>query len=77
MARRSPTPSTLSQVLLTTIKERELTCYALAKMSGASATTIQRFVNGERGLSLSTAEKLAQALGLELVPRDQTGSQSK
>jgi plasmid maintenance system antidote protein VapI len=61
----------LSEVLLRTIRERELTCYRLGQMTGVSAVVWQRFVNGERGLSLKTAEKLAEALGLELVPKDQ------
>jgi hypothetical protein len=77
MARKRPASSTLSQVILNTINERGLTSYALGKASGVSAVVLQRFVNGERGLSLKTAEKLAEALGLELRPRDRVGSEAK
>jgi hypothetical protein len=71
MARKKPVPSTLSAVLLRTIKERGLTSYELGKRTGVSWTVYHRFMAGERSLSLPTAEKLAEALGLELVPRDQ------
>jgi hypothetical protein len=46
------------------ICERNLTAYALGKIAGVSAVTIQRFLTGERGLALTTADKLARALGL-------------
>lgn len=46
------------------ICDRNLTAYALGKMTGVSAVTIQRFLTGERGLALATADKLARALGL-------------
>ncbi len=47
---------------------QELTGYRLAKMSGVSETVICRFLKGERTLTLPTASKLVQALGLELKP---------
>lgn len=40
--------------------------YALAKRSGMQYSTIQRFIRGERDLTLSVAEPLAKALGFEL-----------
>jgi transcriptional regulator with XRE-family HTH domain len=52
------------------ICERNLTAYALGKMTGVSPVTIQRFLAGERGLTLATAEKLARALGLEVCRCD-------
>ena len=44
-------PETLSETLLRIIRDRGLTCYALAKQSGVSSPIIQRFVNGEHGLT--------------------------
>jgi hypothetical protein len=44
----------------------ELTAYAASKLSGVSTTVIQRFLNGERTLTLRTAEKLCGALDLTL-----------
>jgi plasmid maintenance system antidote protein VapI len=62
-------PSILQQPIKDRIKALKLTSYATAKMSGVAATVIQRFVNGERDLTLGTAEKLCRALDLILVTR--------
>lgn len=40
--------------------------YAIAKGSGVSQSIINRFVSGERGISLETAAKLAAYLKLDL-----------
>ena len=50
-----------SDTLKEIIRARGLTAYALAKMSGASVDPIQRFLNGERGLSVATFDKLTEA----------------
>ena len=42
--------------------------YAIAQASGVAAPVLQRFVNGERGITLETAGKLAAYLGLALLP---------
>ena len=42
--------------------------YAVAQASGIAAPVLQRFVNGERGITLETASKLADYLGLSLLP---------
>lgn len=47
------------------------TAYRLAKVSGVDVAIIQRFMSGERGLTLVTAEKLCRALGLHLKRVDQ------
>jgi hypothetical protein len=60
----------LSDVLRETICDEHLTAYALGKMSGVSAVVIQRFLTGERGLTLATAEKLAETLDLQLCRRN-------
>jgi hypothetical protein len=46
--------------------------YAVAQASGVAAPVLQRFVNGERGITLETAAKLADYLGLSLLPSRQT-----
>ena len=43
--------------------------YRLAKDSGVSQPVVSRFVNGKRGITLATASKLAEVLGLELVAK--------
>lgn len=42
--------------------------YSIAQASGVAAPVLQRFVNGERGITLETAGKLAAYLGLGLLP---------
>ena len=42
--------------------------YSIAQGSGVAAPVVQRFVNGERGITLETAGKLAAYLGLALLP---------
>lgn len=42
--------------------------YAIAQASGVAAPVLQRFVNGQRGITLETAGKLAAYLGLALLP---------
>ncbi|HEX5102312.1 MAG TPA: helix-turn-helix domain-containing protein [Pirellulaceae bacterium] len=42
--------------------------YAVAQASGVAAPVLQRFINGERGITLETAGKLAAYLGLSLMP---------
>jgi plasmid maintenance system antidote protein VapI len=42
--------------------------YALNKASGVAPIVIDRFLNGERGLTFETAGKLAAVLGLHLAP---------
>ena len=42
--------------------------YAIAQATGVASPVLQRFVNGERGITLETAGKLAAYLGLALLP---------
>ncbi len=69
-ARKSP----ISKALRETIRERELTAYAMAKQASVSVDAVQRFLNSERGLTLATADKLADALELTLCPDDTTSA---
>jgi type II secretory pathway component PulM len=70
VARKKPAPPTLSEVIKSTIAEHGLTSYQVAKLAGVNEAQVQRFVKGERGLSLITAEKICTALGLALGPID-------
>jgi hypothetical protein len=60
----------VSQTLRDAISERRLTAYAAAKQAGVSVDAIQRFMNEQRGLTLSTVDKLADSLGLTLCPSE-------
>jgi plasmid maintenance system antidote protein VapI len=64
----------VSEALRDEIIERGLTAYAAAKQSGVSVDAIQRFLNAQRGLTLSTVDKLADSLGLTLCPSDPPSS---
>jgi transcriptional regulator with XRE-family HTH domain len=57
----------ISDELRRVIKARGLTAYATAKLSGVSIDPIQHFLNNDRGLTLATVDRLAEALGLRLV----------
>ena len=58
----------ISRVLRNTIRERGLTAYAAAKQAGVSVDAVQRFLNQERGLTLTTVDKLTSAMELTLCP---------
>ena len=59
----------LEQQIKEAIEASGLTCYEIAKRSGVPQPVLSRFVNGKRGINLSTASKLTDAFGLELRPR--------
>jgi hypothetical protein len=58
--------ATLSDQLRGIIKTRGLTPYAVAQSARVAPSVVSRFINGERGLSTETWDKVADALGLEL-----------
>ncbi len=60
----------VSQALREAISEQGLTAYAAAKRAGVSVDAIQRFLNEQRGLTLSTVDKLADSLGLTLCSNE-------
>jgi len=59
---------TIDTTLLAAIKKSGLTHYSLGQLAGVAPAQIDRFISGERGISLATAAKLCAALGLELHP---------
>ncbi|MCI0360408.1 MAG: helix-turn-helix domain-containing protein [Planctomycetaceae bacterium] len=58
----------LTQQLKAAIEATGDSLYSIAQGSGVAAPVLQRFVNGERGITLDTAGKLAAYLGLSLLP---------
>jgi transcriptional regulator with XRE-family HTH domain len=65
MNKRANIETQLRQAILSA----KLSRYAISKLSGVSQAVLSRFVTGGRTLTLETAAKLADALGLELSPR--------
>lgn len=56
----------MSDSLKQAAKESGLTDYRISKMTGVHASVIGRFLKGERSITLETAGKIAEAVGLEL-----------
>lgn len=59
----------IDETLREAIRRSGLTHYAIGKAAGVAPAQLDRFVAGERDLTLATAAKVADALGLALVPR--------
>jgi plasmid maintenance system antidote protein VapI len=59
----------LERQIRAAIEKSGLSVYRLAKDSGVSQPVLSRFVNRQRGITLATASKLVETLGLELVSR--------
>ena len=62
-------PPTFSDQLRRIIAECGLSRYEIARRSGVDKAALSRFAHGERGLTTETLDRLAEALGLELVAK--------
>jgi transcriptional regulator with XRE-family HTH domain len=62
-----PDHRTVGHQLRQAITEDGRTAFALGRDAEVDPGMIQRFLNGERGLTLATVDKLALALGLRLT----------
>ena len=62
----------LTKQLQAAIAATEQSLYSIAQGSGIAAPVLQRFVSGERGITLDTAGKLAAYLGLSLLPESRS-----
>jgi plasmid maintenance system antidote protein VapI len=65
----TPKRTTVVEQLRKEIADSGQTEYAIAKGSGVSQSIVNRFVSGERGISLETAAKLCAHLDLDLKSR--------
>jgi transcriptional regulator with XRE-family HTH domain len=66
-ARRAAAAATISDQLRAVILNRKLTPYSVAVSAGVAPSVVTRFINGERGLTLDTLDRVAGALGLRLI----------
>ena len=64
-----PKPLSFTEMIRRAAISDGRTAYRLSKDSGVDVAVVQRFMSGERGLTLATAEKLCRALGLDLVSK--------
>jgi transcriptional regulator with XRE-family HTH domain len=67
----------LDDQLRQAIKDSGLSPLELAERCGVANPIIYRFVNGVRGLSLSSAAKIAEVLGLELRAKGAKGAKKR
>jgi plasmid maintenance system antidote protein VapI len=68
----------LSQQLREAIEESGLTLYRVAKDSGLPYAVLHHFANKTRGLTLESADKLAEFFGMHLTrPKQQTRKRGK
>lgn len=58
----------LADDLRDALKADRRTPYAIAKLAGVAPSVVTRFLNGKREPSLGSAGKLAEVLGLALLP---------
>jgi len=65
----TPKARTIVEQLRKAIADSGETEYAIAKGSGVSQSIVNRFVHGERSISLETAAKLCSYLNFDLIPR--------
>jgi transcriptional regulator with XRE-family HTH domain len=59
--------TSFSDQLRRAIESSGVSRYALAGCAGISDSALRRFLSGERGFTLASLDKLADALGLEIV----------
>ena len=62
-------PRTVSDQLRAAIEAAPVSRYRIAKETGLEQSALSRFVRGKAGLDLSTVDRLAEYLGLELMAK--------
>jgi len=58
---------TVSEIIRSALKNSEISRYQIAQETRVQEATLSRFVNGERGLSMSAIDRLADYFGYRLV----------
>lgn len=67
----------LAEQLRQMIRDSGLSQAEICRRAEVDAAAVSRFMNGERGLSLETLERLAMVLGFDLVPRSPSSPKKK
>lgn len=62
----------LAEQLRTAFEKSGMSMFELGKRSGVAYSGVHRFITGDRDVTLETASKLAEILGVELRPRKGT-----
>ncbi len=66
MSKKKAKQRDLGEQIREAIADSGMSRFKLAKRSGVPYSGVHRFVGGQRGLTLDTASKLCEVLGLEL-----------
>lgn len=59
-----------SEQLRQAIRECPMSRYEISRQTGIAQSTLSKFVQGERGLSMASIDQLIACLGLELKRKD-------
>jgi transcriptional regulator with XRE-family HTH domain len=59
---------TVSERLRSAIRSADVTRYRIAQEAGVAESVLSRFMRGERGLDLTSVDRLASYLCLDLLP---------
>jgi len=59
----------VTKALQQAIRDSDLSMNEVARRAGIDPGMVCRFANGERGMTLATAAKVAKVLGLDIVVR--------
>ena len=59
----------LENTLRDALKNSGLSTYKLEDLTGVPQAVIYRFISGQRSITLPTASRIAEAMGLELTPK--------
>jgi DNA-binding phage protein len=77
MPKKARRPRQMVNILRDAIRKSGMTHYAIARETGLSAGNLDRFMRSEyEDMRLSSVQKLADLLGLELRPIDETGDEA-
>lgn len=68
MAKKASRPK-ISDQLRDIIRDCDLSRYEIAKQTGIYQSALTRFMSGERGLSMTVLDTLAEFLELDIVSR--------
>ena len=63
-----------SDQLRRAVRDSEMSRYAISKRTGIPQSTLCKFIQGERGLSFESTDKLMDVLDLTIKPRTRKDS---
>jgi len=66
-----------SRQLRSAIQNAEMSVYALCQVTGIDKAVMSRFMNGKRGLSLASIDRICDVLGLRLVSTNEAARRGK